>query len=320
MQLKDAKVIFMGTSLFAREVLKDLLEKNTNIDLVITQPDRPAGRKKTLQSPDVKNLALEEGLNLKQFSELKEEEIDFIKKQSPDLIIVASYGLIIPEKVLDIPRFGCVNIHPSLLPNLRGPSPIQTALWQNLKKTGVTFIKMTPGIDAGPIFFQKSININPDDIYPVLKKKLINLTKKFLTDSLEKYLNNKVVLKEQDHQKATLTKLITKKDGRIFWSSPAEEIYNKFRAFYGWPGIYSFIKTERFYKKISFWEISYRQENPEEKDLSPGKVFEDSKNQVAIKTGKGIVIPLEIQLEGKKSMSIKDFTNGQPNFTESLLE
>jgi methionyl-tRNA formyltransferase len=320
MQLKDAKIFFAGTSLFAKEVLRNLLEKNANIDLVITQPDKPVGRKKVLQPSDVKILALENDLNLQQFSNLKKKEVNFIKEQAPDLIIVVSYGLIIPQEILDIPRFGCINIHPSLLPELRGPSPIQTALWQNFKKTGVTFIKMTPEIDAGPVFFQKAINIKSDDIYPVLKKKLINLTNKFLTDSLEKLLNNQINLKEQNHKKATSTRLITKNDGRIFWSSPAKEIYNKFRAFYGWPGIYSFIETERFYKKITFWEINYRQEFPEEKNFPSGKVFKDSKDQIAIKTGKGVVVPLEIQLEGKKSMSIKDFLNGQPGFTNSILE
>jgi methionyl-tRNA formyltransferase len=170
MKLKELKIIFFGTSFFAKEILRNLLDNDVNIDLVITQPDRPAGRKKYFRPTDVKSLALERGIETKEFEKIKQEEINFIKNANPDLIITASYGLIIPKEILEIPKYGSVNIHPSLLPELRGSSPIQAALLQNLPETGISFMKMNEKMDAGPVFFQKKLKIDKEDVYPTLAK------------------------------------------------------------------------------------------------------------------------------------------------------
>jgi methionyl-tRNA formyltransferase len=148
---------------------------------------------------------------------------------------------------------------------------------------------------------------------------LLNLANNYLIENLEKYLTKELKPKEQDHKKATLTRLISRKDGRIFWSYSAQEIYNKFRAFYGWPGIYCFWKKDGFLKKIAFNEIS-RKEQGDEKKRQPGEVFKDSFGNVCIQSGEGLILPLEIQLEGKKSMSIKDFINGNPSFIGSQIK
>ncbi|MFO7806908.1 MAG: methionyl-tRNA formyltransferase [Candidatus Moraniibacteriota bacterium] len=315
--LDSAKIVFFGTSFFAKEILRNLLNENIKAQTVVTQPDRPTGRKKFLKPTDVKNLAVEKNIQVKEFETIGAEEFQEFQEIQPDLIIVASYGLIIPEEIIKMPKYGCINIHPSLLPQLRGPSPIQTALLQDHKETGVSFMEMNKEVDAGPVFFQKKLKIEKDDIYPTLEKKLIDLTNAFLTKKLEEYLNKEIKAKDQDHRQATLTRLISKKDGQIFWSSSTEEIYNKFRAFYGWPGIYCFWEKEGFLKKISLWEVSYSKEDSQH---PPGKVFQNSSGNICIQTGKGAILPLEIQLEGKKSASIADFINGHQDFIGSQLK
>lgn len=309
----------MGTSFFSKEVLRHLVQEGLNIELVITQTAKPAGRKKQLKPTTVKNFADSKNLKTMELDSIKDEDLGKIKNLKPDLIIVCSFGIIVPEKILELPKLGCVNIHPSLLPGLRGPSPIQTALWQNLSKTGVSFMQMTSKVDAGPVYYQEEQKIDQDDIYPVLEKKLIDLASRRFVQKTEEYINRELKAKEQDEEKVTLTRLITKSDGKVIWSCDAEEIFNKYRAFYGWPSIYCYWQKGQFSKKIIFWEIFYKEEN-KSKNKEPGEVYKDDDGKVCIQTGKGAVCPLEIQIEGKKSMNIQNFLNGYPDFVGSRLK
>lgn len=313
MKLENAQIIFMGTSFFAKEILKYLIENNLKIKLVVTQPDKPAGRNKALKFSEVKIFAQENNLKLEQFSQLDDQALDVMKKIKPDLVIVASYGLIIPQKMLGQPQYGYINIHPSLLPKFRGSTPIQTALQQGLKETGVTIMKMDSKMDSGPILSQKKIEIDPKDTYLSLEKKLLETTGKFLSKTLGDYLEEKIHPQEQDHSQASYTKMIGKQDGKIDWSKNSDEIYNQFRAFYNWPQVYTFWKD----KKITLLEIEKTTKEIAEKKI--GTIYE-FEGKILVKTGKGSIILKKIKLEGKKDLAIKDFLNGNPGLVGSIFD
>ncbi len=316
MKLKDARIIFMGTSFFAKEILKNLIGNEIKIDLVVTRPDKPAGRKKKLKASEVKILAEKENLNLAQFKKLDPEAFSEIKKIKPDLIIVASYGMIIPTNFIEEFPNIFINIHTSLLPKLRGASPIQTALAKGFKKTGVTIMKIAPEVDAGDIIFQKEISIASKDTLPILEKKLIKISNSILINTLEDYLNNKITPQPQNHLDATFAKTIKKEDGKINWDLKTEAIYNKFRAYYSWPQIYTFWKKNNSLKKITLTELDWRKEIIFDKKL--GEVYK-KENKILIKTKDGFLILKKIKLEGKKETSIENFLNGYPDFLGTIL-
>lgn len=318
MELKDARIIFMGTSFFAKELLSNLLNQEIKIDLVVTQPDKLAGRKKKPQPSAVKILAEEKNLKLAQFEKLDQEALKKIEKIKPDLVIVAAYGMIIPADFIEKVPHGFINIHTSLLPKLRGASPIQTALLQGLEKTGVTIMKIDPKLDAGDILAQKEISINPDDTQPILEKKLVNASNEILIETLNDYLNKKIIPQPQDHVQATFTKIIKKEDGRIDWNSPAENIYNKFRAYYGWPQIFTFWDKNGSLKKITLTEIDWQKDELQE-NKKIGEVYKDE-NRVLIKTKTGSIVLKKIKIEGKSETPIENFLNGYPDFSKAILQ
>ncbi len=318
MKLKDARVIFMGTSFFAKEILNNLLTQKIKIDLVVTQPDKLAGRKKEPQPSAVKILAKKEKLKLTQFKKLNQKTLDKIKKIKPNLVIVASYGMIIPADFIEKVPYGFINIHTSLLPKLRGASPIQTALSQGLKKTGVTIMKINPKLDAGDIINQEETSINPNDTQPTLERKLIKITNKILVKTLDSYLNKKITPQPQNNSQATFTKIIKKKDGQINWNSQAENIYNKFRAYYQWPQIYTFWNRNKNLTKITLTEIDWQKENAFE-NKKIGKIYKD-KNKILVKTKTGSVVLKKIKMEGKRETPIENFLNGYPDLLGSYFQ
>lgn len=322
MNIKDLKIFFLGTSYFSAKIIEDLVEKGIPIAMVVTQPDRPVGRKKEITPPEAKKIAKEKNIPVKQFEKIDTEAMNFFLTENPDLIIVASYGLILPKELLDLPKFDCINVHTSLLPALRGPSPIQTALLEGFEKTGVSIMIMDEEVDHGPVLSQKEVSISPEDDYNKLEEKLIKVSNEILAPAVQDFLDKKIEPQEQKHHEATFTKIISKKDGQIIWSSSAKEIENLFKAYCVWPKVFCFWEKENQPgnpQKIIFWEISSQDESVDSKDKKYGEVFRNSEGKICIKTGKGIILPKKLQLPGKNAIEIEEFINGQPSFIGTIL-
>lgn len=243
------KIIFFGTSIFSVEVLEQLKVRGLIPDAIVTTVDKPSGRKLIMTPPPAKVWAIDNNVSVYQFEKLKDEAIEVLKNLNADLFIVASYGKIIPQTILDLPKYGALNVHPSLLPQYRGASPLQTSILEDIKNIGVSIIKMDAEMDHGPIFAMKKVSV---ENWPVnileLKKILATEGANILMDSLPQYLDGTLKLTEQDHSKATFTKKIVKSDGEINLESDPWKNYLKIQAFFGWPGTFFF--TERHGKKI----------------------------------------------------------------------
>jgi len=312
MNLKKLKIFFFGTSFFAKEILRLLLENGINISCVVTRSDKPGGRERKFLLPDVKIFSLEKKISLRQFEKIDDKAFLFFQKENPDLIIVAAYGTVLPKKLISLPKFKCINFHASLLPDLRGPSPIQTALLKNKKFSGITLMEMDNLIDHGKIIAKRKVLISPSDDYFSLEKKLLTASNEMIPGILERHIKREIKPIEQNHKKATFTKRIRKNDGKIDWNLPAQEIYNKYRAFKKWPKIFSFWKN----KKIILEKIRLLEKNS---NKMPGDILK-RESIVAVQTKEGLISIEEIQLEGKRVVNIKSFINGYPTFIESKLE
>ena len=235
--MKKEKIIFIGTSQFAVPALKSLIENKYNLIYVITRPDKPT------PSP-IKQTALEYNIKILQpekISDIASKILDL----KPDLIITAAYGQIIPKDILNTPKFNSLNLHPSLLPKYRGPSPIQTAILNNDKTTGITIMLMDEKMDHGPIISQIEIKINDQFNYQTLEKKLSQEAADLLIKTLPQYFQNKIKPKPQKEEKASYTKILTRQDGKINWQQTAQEIERKIRAFYPWPGTWTELNGKR---------------------------------------------------------------------------
>ncbi len=312
---KKIKIFFMGTPGFAADILKNLIEANFNVAAISTQPDKKAGRKQKVLTSPVKKLAEQKKIKVFQPENLRDEKtVEEIKKINPDVIVVAAYGKILPMEILRIPPFGCLNIHASLLPKLRGASPVQNAILQGGKKTGVTLMLMNEGVDTGDILAQEKVIIKSEDTAETLLNKLSVLGGKMLVKHLPRWISGKIKPKPQDNKKASYCQLIKKSDGKIDWTQSAQEIYDRWRAFYLWPGIHSLININGQLKKIKLLRVSINPKLSLEK--RPGKILKH-KEKIAVQAKRGVVFLEEVQLEGKKKVSIQDFIRGYPNFIGS---
>ncbi|MCX6765886.1 MAG: methionyl-tRNA formyltransferase [Candidatus Moranbacteria bacterium] len=311
------RMIFMGTSSFARDILESLVKNDYNIVAVFTQPDKEAGRKKEIKISPVKAFSQEHKLPVIQPERFAKETVDNIKKIKPDIIVVAAYGKILPREVLDIPGFGCLNVHASLLPRFRGPSPIQNALLAGEKETGITIMRMDEGVDTGEILSQEKLEIDPNDTTETLSQKLSQLGSLLIIKTIPLWIEQKIEPRVQDNSRATLCQLIEREDGHIIWEEEAENIYNKYRAFQPWPGIFAFWKNKDTLERVKFNKISFQKSDPETSHQS-GEVFQLG-DKIGVQTLKGIIVLEEVQLEGKKPVPIKEFINGYPNFLGSIL-
>lgn len=301
-------IVFFGTHHFATKILEGLIESPfISVELVVTQPDKPVGRKKEIKPSPVKLLAEKHGIKVEQPDSLK----DFnIKEKKYKLGIVAQYGNIIPKRIIDAPEFNTLNVHTSLLPKYRGASPIQSALINGDTETGVTIMKMDEGLDTGPILVQKMTEIDPDDTYTILDNKLAEIGLQALLGAISSYIDGSITLKQQDDAEATLCKQLDREAGKISWNKPCIEIYNLYRGLTPWPGIW----TKWNNKRLKLIKIK-----PSDKNIKPGEVFsENSKIYIGCKTNSVEVI--ELQLEGKRVMQAKEFLNGYKNFSGSILK
>lgn len=317
-ETSDARVVFMGTPSFAESILTSLVDNHYNIVAVYTQPDRPSGRNQEVTQSPVKMFAEAHAIPVVQPDRFDRETIEQLREFKPDIIIVAAYGKILPQDVLNIPPFECINVHASLLPRWRGASPIQNALLAGDTETGVTIMKMDAGMDTGPIFQQKSLPISSSDTAETLLPKLAEAGASILLSTLEQWLDKKIDPKPQPSEGVTLCQLIEREDGKIFWSDEAESIYNRYRALSPWPGIFSFWRKDGSLLRIKFHRISLQKQSPETPH-ELGQVFEIGET-IGIETARGTILLDEVQLEGKSSVPIKDFVRGYPDFIGAILE
>ncbi len=306
---KKEKIVFMGTPIFAEIILKKLIATKWKPELVITAPDKPMGRKQIITPPPVKILSKKEKIPIIQPVEIIEAQSQ-LNYLSPDSIIVSAYGKILPKAILDIPRLGCINIHPSLLPKYRGPSPIQTTILNGDKESGVTIILMNQAMDEGPIIAQKKITLKGNETKQTLNEKLAKLGGSLLIKTLPLYFKNKIIPYPQPNIDVSYTRLITKKDGLIYWHKKAEEIERQIRAFNDWPGAYTFLKIKD--KKINI-KILESEIMPCQNNYQYGTCFYNDRKEWAVQTGKDCLIIKKIQPAGKKLMDAKDFLNGHPD-------
>lgn len=311
--MEKIKTILIGTSDFAVRIYKHIYKK-LDIAAIITTPDKPIGRKQILTPSPVKKWALENNIPTLELESQK------IKELKPDLIIVAAYGEIVPKEILDIPEFGALNIHPSLLPKYRGASPIQATILNGDTETGVTIIKMDEKMDHGDIVANSKFEIrNSKPTYEELSEKLADLGAELLISTLPDYVNGKIKPKPQDHSKATFTKIIKKEDGRIDWNKSAKEIERQIRAYYQWPSSYAQISSTKSQvpNNIKILNAEIQNKNTNHKI---GEVFLDENKNLCVQTNDGVLILKQVQLEGKKSMIAKDFLNGHPEIVGTVLK
>lgn len=312
------RVVFMGTPQFAGTILADLLEHRYNIVGVVTQPDKPAGRKQELTASRVKEIATEHTLPLLQPEKIDEATIDAIKDWKPDLIVVAAYGRILPEALLRVPGFGCVNVHASLLPKWRGSSPIHNTLLSGETETGVTIMLMDAGMDTGDIIAKESTPIEPDETRPDLEIRLAALGSELLRRILPDFVERRITPEKQDDGQATLCQLIDREDGRVFWDADSQTIYDRYRALTPWPGIFAYWKHEESLLRLKLITISRLKQSPQIAHAL-GEVFEIGE-AVGVQTATGVIILEEVQLEGKERTDIKAFINGYKDFVGSSLQ
>ena len=310
------KIVFIGTPEFGAIVLEKLIGGGYAPVLVITSPDKKAGRKQIITPPPAKNVAKKNNIAILQPEKIK-DTISQIQSINPDLIIVAASSYIIPKEILDIPKHGSLNVHPSLLPRWRGPSPVQFTILNGDKKTGVTVMKITGKVDAGPIISQKEINLDGKEIYTQLHDELGELGGKLLIETIPKWIKGEIKPEEQDEKAATYSKILKKEDGRINWHNAAEEIERQIRAFDSWPG--SFTLWQRDNKLIKIEIIKARVYNIDSEKYPIGKTLVAPQNHLCIQTGKEFLVVEKLQMEGKKEINSEDFIRGFPDFIGTIL-
>ncbi|MBE2184826.1 MAG: methionyl-tRNA formyltransferase [Anaerolineae bacterium] len=299
----------MGTPDFAVPALKQLLQ-NYHVVGVITQPNRPAGRSRAVQQSPVKQAALEAGIAVLQPEKIrKPEAAETLRKLNADVFVVAAFGQILPQAVLDLPAHGSINIHASLLPRWRGAAPIQAAIRAGDAETGITIMKMNAGLDTGPMYRQRAISIAADETGQSLHDKLSQLGADLLIETLPEILNGTLLPQPQDDTLATLAPRIAKEEGRIDWSRPAIEIERTVRAFTPWPGTYTYWNGKLL--KILNSEVS------EGHDESGRVSLKD--HHLVIGTGEGLFAPTRLQIEGRSAVNIDDFLRGHPDFAGMQL-
>ena len=297
-------IVFMGTPDFAAGILKAILDSGYTVTGVVTQPDRPKGRKKELCPCPVKELAVSHGLRVFQPRRVRNEEaVAEIADMKPDLIVVAAFGQILPKELLELPPLGCVNVHASLLPAYRGAAPIQQAIIDGCEKTGVTIMQMDVGLDTGDIISVRECPIAPDETGGSLFDKLAVIGAELLVDTLPDIESGKAVRVPQPEEGVSYVKMFKKEDGRIDWTESAESICRKVRGFDPWPSAFTTLDGKNF--RIFKAHVENMGAEGE-----AGTILTDREGHMLIQTGSGYVCPDEVQIEGKKRMKTSDFLRG----------
>lgn len=302
MNKSDIKIVFMGTPEFASVCLDTLLEAKFNVVAVVSQPDKPVGRKHVITPPPTKVRALEAGIPVFQPDSMKtDESYEEIKKYSPDLIITAAYGKLLPERVLNIPTYGCINAHGSLLPKYRGASPVQMAILNGEAVTGVTVMKMDIGMDTGDMISKVEVPIDENIDTDGLMMELAKAGGELLVNTIEDYVNGKIAPVPQDEALSTHCSMIKPEDGIFNWNDDATTIHNKVRALKTWPGA----QTSLDGKRVKVYETAIYRDG--DFDAAPaGTVVKAHKGDLIVACGNGYLKILELQLEGGKRLKAID--------------
>jgi methionyl-tRNA formyltransferase len=303
---RSLRLVFMGTPEFAVPSLRVLFEGEESVVGVFTQPDQPSGRGMTLHAPPVKVLAESHHIPVFQPSKLRAPEVlTRLQEWQPDLIIVVAYGKMLPNTILEFPPHGCMNVHASLLPKYRGAAPIQWAIAQGERETGVTIMRISERMDAGDILLQRTLPIEKSDTGGSLHDKLSHLGAEALKEALQLFKQGQLSARQQNESEVTYAPIIKKEDGRIDWTQEALVIERRIRAFNPWPSAYSTIQG----KLLKIFKAHPETEAPHT-SVPPGTVTEVSSVHLLVATGGGQLAVEEVQLEGKKRMSIEEFLRG----------
>lgn len=310
--MKETRILFMGTPEIAKEILKCLLDNNYNVVATVTQEDKEVGRKRILTYPPVKQFALQHNIKVFQPHKIR-LDYEFVKDLDIDLIITCAYGQILPQVLLDIPRIACINIHTSLLPKYRGASPIQEALKQGDKETGITIMEMIDKMDAGDIYLQKKIAIDQDDNYTTLLEKMTSLAQEAILEALPKIIEDPSKKTKQDESKVSFCKKILKEDEHLSLELSKEEFINHIRMLAMNIGGYLYLRDEVFkiYKaKIVSSEIIGK----------VGEIIKADKNGLYLQLKDGIISLEIVQKQGKNILSFRDYLNGDKHILNEILK
>jgi methionyl-tRNA formyltransferase len=308
--MKDARVIFAGTPEFARASLSALVDAGIIPGAVLTQPDRPAGRGKQLTASPVKRYAGEHGISVMQPATLRDDHVvDELQALEPDVMIVAAYGLILPQNVLDIPARGCINVHASLLPRWRGAAPVQAAILAGDKTTGISLMSMTAGLDCGPVFVTGQMEISDDETAGSLHDRLAKLGGDMLVAHLDDILEGRISAVPQDDAAASYAGKIQKQDARLDWSRSASELERQVRAYNPAPGAFFFAPAEDAEADERLRIKCWRAKNIEDVDAAPGTVVASGAEGVVVACASGALCLLELQLPGKRRVPAREFSD-----------
>ncbi len=306
------KAVFLGTPDFAVPTLDALVAAGHTVLEVITQPDRPKGRKQELTPSPVKAAALRHNLPVYQPERIRRpDSVEHLRALAPDVMVVVGYGQIIPQSIIDIAPLGIINVHASLLPELRGAAPIQWSIARGYKTTGVTTMRIDAGLDTGDTIHFHETEIGPDETAPELSSRLAESGAELLIRTLADLAAGRVTPQPQDNARATLAPILKKEDGRIDWNHSAQSIHNLIRGFQPWPGAHTSFRGQ----SLHLWRSRLVPHLPFNGDLKPGALFHPGalihKNGVFAVGGDGVPLELlEVQLEGRKKMSAEIFANG----------
>lgn len=297
-------VIFMGTPDFSVGILEEIIKAGHDVKLVVTQPDKPKGRGKEVQFPPVKECALSHGLEVFQPTKIRDtENIEYLRQFDADIFIVAAFGQILPKSILDMPKYGCVNVHASLLPKYRGASPIQWAVINGDEISGVTTMKMDVGVDTGDMIAKRELRLSENETGGSLFDKLADLGAKLCVETMDLIATDKATYTPQNSEVATHTSMISKELGNIDWKKSAVEIERLVRGLNPWPSAYTKLDGKTF----KIWKAKVVDDS---KEYQPGCIVKVSKDELLVQTGEGLLSLLEVQLEGKKRMEIDAFLRG----------
>ena len=307
------KIVFMGTPDFAVGALEALVEAGHEVVAVVTQPDKPKGRGKEMQMTPVKACAMKHNIEVFQPVKIKTSEaVEVLKGYAADLFVVAAFGQILSKEILDMPKFGCVNIHASLLPKYRGAAPIQWAILDGEKETGVTIMQMNEGLDTGDMLTKVIVPIEDTDTGESLFDKLADAGAKLLVETIPQIEAGTLQPEAQDDSKSTYAKMIKKEMGHIDWKKEAVVLERLVRGMNSWPSAYTYLNG----KTLKVWEASVEEK---ESNAAAGEVVEVTKDSIKVQTGKDLLVLKQIQLEGKKRMDVAAFLLGYKVETGTFL-
>lgn len=308
------KIVFMGTPDFSVPVLESLYQSEHEVALVVSQPDKPKGRGKELQPTPVKQKAQEHHIPVLQPVKVRDEKVvEELRKINPDCIVVVAFGQILPKEILELPKYGCINVHASLLPQYRGAAPIQWAVIDGLKETGITTMYMDVGLDTGDMIDKLVVPLREEETGGSLFDRLSEMGGPLLLETLKKLENGTAVRIKQDDSQSSYAKMLTRELGNIDFSKPAVEIERLIRGLTPWPSAYTFYRG----KMLKIWKAQVLQRD---EDACVGTIAKVDKDAIYVQTGQGMLKVLELQLEGKKRMDTASFLRGIKVETGEKLE